>query len=89
VSGLLFGAVPVRQVLRTDPYQTIKLGTVGNDARRFTARDVLLAAQIAICALLVTSSLVAVRGLARSLYSKFGVDPNNAMLVSTDPTEAG
>lgn len=88
ISGLLFGAVPVRQVLRTDPYQTIKLGTVGNGAPRFTARDLLLAAQIATCALLVTSSLVAVRGLARSLQSKF-VDPNNAMLVSTDPTEAG
>jgi predicted permease len=89
VSGFLFGAVPVRQVLRTDPYQTIKFGTVGNGARRFTARDLLLAAQIAICAVLVTSSLVAVRGLARSLHSKLGVDPNNAMLVSTDPTEAG
>jgi len=88
VSGFLFGAVPVRRVLRTDPYQTIKLGTVGNGAHRFTARDVLLGAQIAICALLVTSSLVAVRGLARSLYSKLGVDPNNATLVSTDPTEA-
>lgn len=88
-SGFLFGLVPVRQVLRTDPYQTIKLGTVGNGARRFTARDLLLAAQIAICAVLVTSSLVAVRGLARSLHSKLGVDPNNAMLVSTDPTEAG
>ena len=88
-SGLLFGAVPVRQVLRTDPYQTIKLGTVGNGARGFTARDLLLASQIAICAVLVTSSLVAVRGLARSLHSRFGVDPNDAMLVSTDPTEAG
>jgi predicted permease len=89
LSGFLFGAVPVRQVLRTDPYQTIKLGTVGNGARRFTARDLLLAAQIAVCALLVTSSLVAIRGLARSLHSKLGVDPHDAILVSTDPTEAG
>jgi predicted permease len=89
LSGLLFAAVPVRQVLRTDPYQTIKLGTVGNGARRFMARDLLLATQIAICAVLVTSSLVSVRGLARSLHSTLGVDPNNAMLVSTDPTEAG
>jgi ABC-type antimicrobial peptide transport system permease subunit len=89
VSAFLFGAVPVRQVTRTDPYQTIKLGTVGNGARRFTARDLLVAAQIAICAVLVTSSLVAVRGLARSLHSKLGVDPINAMLVSTDPTQAG
>jgi predicted permease len=88
-SGFLFGMVPVRQVLRTDPYQTIKLGTGGNGARRFTARDLLLAAQIAICALLVTSSLVAVRGLGRSLDTKLGVDPNNATLVLTDPTQAG
>ena len=40
--------------------------------RRFTLRDVLLAVQIAICAVLVTSSLVAVRGLARSMHSSFG-----------------
>jgi hypothetical protein len=43
--------------------------------RRFTMRDVLLAVQIAICAVLVTSSLVAVRGLARSMHSNFGFDP--------------
>lgn len=89
VSGFLFGAVPVRQVLRMDPYQIIKLGTVRNGGRRFAARDLLLASQIAICAVLVTSSLVAVRGLTRSLDSKLGVDPNNAMLVSTNPAEAG
>ena len=32
-----------------------------------TVRDVLLVVQIAICAVLVTSSMVAVRGLVRSL----------------------
>ena len=63
VSGFLFGAVPVRQVLRTDPYQVIKSGSTATVGRRLTLRDVLLVAQIAICAVLVTSSLVAVRGL--------------------------
>jgi predicted permease len=89
LSGFLFGVVPARQVFRTDPYQTIKLGTSSNGSRRFSARDLLLATQIAICAILVTSSLVAVRGLARSLHSKLGVDPQNAMLVLTDLTQAG
>jgi FtsX-like permease family len=89
LTALLFGAVPVRQVLHTDAYQIIKLGVVGNSARQFTARDLLIATQIAICAVLVTSSLVAVRGLARSLHSRLGIDPNNAMLVLTDPTQAG
>ena len=89
VSGLLFGAVPVRQVLRTNPYEVVKSGSVGRIGRRITARDVLLVVQIAICAVLVTSSMVAVRGLARSLNDKFGFDPRNAMLVNTDLNMAG
>src|SRR5262249_37608484 len=36
--------------------------------------------QIAICAVLVTSSIVAVRGLVRSLHANYGFDPRNAML---------
>jgi predicted permease len=65
VSGFLSGAVPVRQVLRTDPYQVIKSGSTRTVTRRISARDLLLVAQVAICAVLVTSSLVAVRGLLR------------------------
>ncbi len=45
--------------------------------------------QIAICAVLVTSSMVAVRGLVRSLHSNFGFEPQNAMLVDTDLSMAG
>src|SRR5579863_4147833 len=88
-SGLLFGAVPVRQIMRTDAYQVIKSGTTGIVGRRLTARDVLLALQVAICAVLVTSSIVAVRGLARSLHSDFGFEPRNAMLVEIDLDMAG
>jgi predicted permease len=89
VSGFLFGAVPVKQVLRTDPYQVIKSGSTGSVGRRLTVRDVLLGAQIAICAVLVTSSMVAVRGLARSLHSNFGFEPRNAILVDIDLNMAG
>jgi predicted permease len=89
VSGLLFGAVPVRQILRTDPYEIIKSGSIGKVGRRIAFRDLLLVAQIAICAILVTSSLVAVRGLARSLRGSFGIEPQNAMLVDMDLSMAG
>ncbi|MGA7224282.1 MAG: ABC transporter permease [Candidatus Acidiferrales bacterium] len=88
-SGFLFGAVPVRQVLRTDPYGVIKSGAARAIGARSTARDLLLGVQIAICAVLVTSSLVAVRGLARSLHSNFGFEPRNAFLVDTDLNMAG
>ena len=88
-SGLLFGIVPVRQVLRADPYQIVKSGSRETMGRRVTVRDLLLAAQIAICALLVTSSIVAVRGLSRSLHSSFGFEPRNAMLAQTDLNMSG
>ena len=88
-SGFLFGAVPVKQVLRTDPYQIVKAGPTGTFAQRMTLRDVLLAAQIAICAVLVTSSLVAVRGLVRSVHSHFGFEPQNSLLMDTDLHMAG
>ncbi len=52
-------------------------------AARITVRDVLLVVQIAICAVLVTSSLVAVRGMVRSMHSNFGFEPRNAMLADT------
>jgi predicted permease len=84
-SGLLFGMAPVRQVMRVDPWPVIRTGAAGVDGRRqFAVRDVLLAVQITICAVLVTSSLVAVRGLARSLHASFGFVPQNVMLVESD-----
>ncbi len=89
-SGLFFGLVPVRQILRSDPWQIIRSGSTSvGSSRRLTLRDVLLGLQIAICAVLVTASLVAVRGLARSLQSNYGIQPNNVMLVRTDLKMAG
>jgi len=89
VSGLLFGAVPVKQVLGTNPYEVVKSGSTARAGRRLGARDVLLVVQIAICGVLVTSSLVAVRGLARTLHADFGFDVHNSMIVEADLTMVG
>jgi predicted permease len=89
VSGLLFGIVPVRQVLRANPYEIVKAGSTGRFGQRMTVRDVLLALQIAICAVLVTSSMVAVRGLTRSLHGSYGFETRDRMLVSTNLAMAG
>ncbi|HEY2848859.1 MAG TPA: ABC transporter permease, partial [Gemmatimonadaceae bacterium] len=88
LSGLLFGAIPIRQVLRTEPYHFAKSGA-RHTARRTRGRELLLAIQIAICAVLITSSIVAVRGLVRSLRGDFGFDPNNVMLLETDLLHGG
>jgi predicted permease len=89
VSGFLFGIVPVRQVLRANPYEIVKAGPSGQFGRRLTVRDVLLVVQIAICAVLVTSSFVAVRGLERGLHSNFGFEPRNTMMAGTNLAMAG
>ena len=89
VSGLLFGIVPVRQVLKANPYEVVKTGSSGTVGRRLTVRDVLLVTQIAICAVLVTSSFVAVRGLMRSMQTNLGIDPQGVVIAEADLSMAG
>jgi len=88
-SGLLFGIIPMRQVLDTNPYEVVKAGSTVKAGRRLTLRDGLLVIQIAICAVLITSSMVSVRGLVRSVHGNFGFDPRHVMLVDTDLGMAG
>jgi predicted permease len=66
----------------------MKSGSVDSTPlRRFTLRDLLLGAQIAICTLLVTASLVAVRGMVRMLHAPLGFQPEGAMLANIDLSE--
>ncbi len=84
-SALLIGMVPARQAWAGSPLQMIKNGLADPARRRLSFRDVLLVAQIAICALLVTASLVAVRGMRRALDgSSAGIKPQGVMLASID-----
>lgn len=84
-SSFLFGLLPLRQVWRGQAYLLIKSGPGGvGKSRRWSLRDALLLIQIALCAVLLTSSMVAVRGLSRSLHADFGFDPDGALLASFD-----
>jgi predicted permease len=89
VSGFLFGIIPVRQVMRASAYEIVKAGSSGRAGRRLAVREVLLVVQIAICGVLVTSSMVALRGLERSMNASFGFEPRKAILVSTNLAMAG
>ncbi len=89
-SALLFGMVPAMQAWQSNPLQTMKSGPVEfMHLRRFAPRDLLLGVQIAICTLLVTASLVAVRGMARMLDTPLGIQPKGAMLADVDLSQAG
>ncbi|HEX4163957.1 MAG TPA: ABC transporter permease [Bryobacteraceae bacterium] len=88
-SALLFGMVPARQAWGSSPLQAMKCGP-GNaiHLRRFAPRDLLLGLQIAICTLLVTASLVAARGMERTLRAPLGIQPQGAMLADLDLSQA-
>ena len=89
-SALLFGMVPARQAWLSSPLQSMKGGAENSmRLRRFALRDLLLGAQIAICTLLVTASLVAVRGLERALDAPLGFQPQGAMLAGMDLSQIG
>ena len=88
LSGLLFGLIPPLQVRRSSPLQAMKGGTVDSmPLHRFTSRDLLLGAQISICTLMVTSSILAARGMVRMLRTPLGFQPKGAMLAEIDLSE--
>jgi predicted permease len=90
LTGLVFGLIPARQVWKTDPIETLKAsGTTGSRERRWTARNILLVVQIALCCLLVTASFVAMRGLHRTFTMPLGMNPENVTLATLDPHLAG
>jgi predicted permease len=84
-SALLFGMVAARHAWRSSPLQSIRGGSADSmSLGRFALRDLLLGVQIAICTLLVTASLVAVRGMVSALHAPLGFRPQGAMLVDMD-----
>jgi len=89
-SGLVFGILPARQVWNTDVVQAIKSNYVSAGSfRRFAMRDALLLVQVAVCTLLVTSALVAVRGMVQRLRAPLGIVPRGVTLAQVDLQVAG
>jgi len=90
VAAVLFGIMPLRQILNADPNDAIKSGVGQSGAgRRWALRDILLAAQIALCCITVTAAFVALRGLGRSLNMELGFQPANAVRAQFDLAQAG
>ena len=90
VAGVLFGVMPLRQIFKTDPNETIKGGGSQSSAgRRWALRDILLAAQIALCCITVTAAFVSLRGLGKALTMDLGFNPQNAVRTQFDLSRAG
>ncbi len=90
LAAVLFGVMPLRQIFKTDPNDAIKsAGTQTTAGRRWALRDVLLAAQIALCCVTITAAFVSLRGLRRTLTLDLGFNPMNAVLTKFDLNQAG
>ena len=90
LAGVLFGVMPLRQIFKTDPNDAIKSGGSQSSAgRRWALRDVLLAAQIALCCVTVTAAFVSLRGLSKALTMDMGFNPKHAVLTKFVLSQAG
>jgi predicted permease len=90
LAAVLFGLMPLRHVFKTDPNDILKSGgSQSSTGGRWALRDVLLAAQIALCCVILTAAFVSLRGLSRALTMDVGFNPKNAVRTEFDLTHAG
>lgn len=90
LAAVLFGLMPLRHVFKTDPNNVLKSGgSQSSTGGRWAFRDVLLAAQIALCCVILTAAFVSLRGLSRALTMDVGFNPKNAVRAEFDLTHAG
>ena len=90
LAGALFGVTPLRQIFKTDPNDAIKSGSSQASAgRRWALRDVLLAAQIALCCVTVTAAFVSLRGLGKAMTMNMGFNPKHAVVTKFELSHAG
>jgi predicted permease len=89
LAGAVFGVMPLRQIFNTDPNDAIKSGNQSSGGRRWALRDVLLAAQVALCCVTVTAAFVSLRGLGKAMTMNMGINPQHAVLTKFELSQAG
>jgi predicted permease len=89
LAGVVFGAMPLRQIFKTDANDAIKSGTAQSAGHRWALRDCLLAMQIALCCVTVTAAVVSLRGLGKALNTNLGFEPRNVLVTRFDLSQAG
>jgi len=85
-TGLLFGLAPAIQASRLDLVPALKDSVeIGNrPVRRFSLRDILVVAQVALSLLLLIGSGLFLRSLQNAYSTDLGFETRNALLASVD-----
>jgi predicted permease len=89
VAGALFGSAPAWRASKTDANSVLKGAATSWRRRRLAFRDVLVVLQVALCFVLVTTCLIALRGLQQALKMRLGFEPQEVSVVAFDLGLAG
>jgi len=84
LTSLGCGLAPAIGAARQNLIDAIKGGLAGSRLRRFAARDLLIAAQIALSVVLLGSAGLMASGLRRAVSADLGLDPRRAAVASFD-----
>jgi predicted permease len=89
VTALLFGLAPALQATRASLVGAMRNDAPSDKLRRFSLRDILVTAQVALSVVLLVGSILVVRSLQHALSLNLGFDPQHAAVLSYDLTSTG
>ena len=94
VAGLLASVGPLWRIWRADPNAVLRPSQSPSEYRvgkmmKVPMRDVLLAVQVACCAVLITGSIVSLRGLAGAMATNVAMDVERVTVAGFDLSLAG
>jgi predicted permease len=89
LTALLFGLAPALQATRASLVGAMRNDAPSDKLRRFSLRDILVTAQVALSVVLLVGSILVVRSLQHALSLNLGFDPQHAAVLSYDLTSTG
>lgn len=84
LTGILFSLGPALQMSNIDPNSVLKAGSALQSRWGIGFRDFIVAAEIALCFLLVFGSLLSIQGLQNALTLPLGFNPENVATLAFD-----
>lgn len=89
MAGIFFGAIPASHASKINANAVLKGEQTGWRAGKLAVRDLLVLLQVALCFVLVSACLLALRGLQKSLTISLGFQPKSVVVAGFDMGLAG
>ena len=89
IAAVLFGSAPAWRASKSDPNLVFRGASAMWGRGRFAFRDVLVVVQVALCFVLVSASLLSLRGLQQALKMNLGFGPQHVSVAAFELGLAG